>query len=120
MSARNAGREWSRVRFMFVMRAWFRTCASAAALASGGAASFSRGGIRGMAERLRAKGQRPSESRVELERGEEVGVTSSQNSAGGHVTREVPLPPGGREIVIHHLSGPGARMEHPIVADIDS
>src|SRR4051812_14921372 len=72
-----------------------------------------------MAEELRAKGLRPSQSRLESERGEEVGGTSSQNSAGGDVTREVPLPSWGREIVIQYLPRPGARVEHPVIADID-
>src|SRR5918993_2365286 len=95
---------------MLVILAWPRTWASAAARASAGAFSISRGSIRGMLEgsELGAIRQfRTGRPRV------------SEDPARGHVAGQVPLPPRGGEVIVNCAAGASAGMEDSVVPGID-
>jgi hypothetical protein len=42
-----------------------------------------------------------------------------QHPAGRHVPPEIPLPSGGREIVVNHSTRAGGGMENPVVSHVD-
>jgi hypothetical protein len=54
-----------------------------------------------------------------LRRGEEVRVTSSQDTAGGHMALQIPFTTRSGQVVVHHAAGSGAGMKDPIVSDVD-
>lgn len=54
-----------------------------------------------------------------LRRGEELRVTSSQDTAGGHVPLQIPFTSRGGQIVVDHGSGTGSRVQNPVVSHIN-
>jgi hypothetical protein len=46
-------------------------------------------------------------------------VTPLKDAPGDHVPGQIPSPPGGREVVIDHSSGPGSGVKDTIVTNID-
>jgi hypothetical protein len=46
-------------------------------------------------------------------------VTSSKDTARGHVALQVPPSPRGREVVVDHSTRPSARVHHPVIPDVD-
>jgi hypothetical protein len=55
-----------------------------------------------------------------LRRGEEVRVTSSQDTTGGHMALQIPFTTWGAQVVVHHATGSGAGVKDAVVSDVDS